>query len=336
MWTCSRVIDSRGFLFWFRLGGFWLQCGPVWCVSRGTGLVFCGNIVGFLSWGHACLFMCAYNPCVFLSHPSFVFLHPQCVSVGGSKASFLGALSNDLFSEAWLLQLRCLGDTMDKFRLICSCSAQCFVSRNAWAKGMGLHSWFSRKGGNGLCVAWVSVFGGGWVEGVVVCMPSSSNLPWGEIIRVGSIWDGWRVVQPIGLATLVLPTVRRSALMEGLGVQVVKNPSLGLSSIEITISPPMGMCWHSYPIPLSSREFHVLSWATYLKERSSGLCPCFSLWIVGFFLRLGNFSFRGVHFAAIPLFSHLAPLMYLSLVAFSSIECQPARTRLWILILDPR
>ena len=99
-----------------------------------------------------------------------------------------------------------------------------------------------------------------------------------------------------------------SALAEGLGVQVMKNPSLGLSSIGIAIFPA-----------------------------SSGLCLCSSLWIVGFFVGLGHLFLCFVVCAlreSLP-FSGLAPSMYLWPAAFSGVECPPVTTPLWSLILDP-
>jgi len=61
--------------------------------------------------------------------------------------------------------------------------------------------------------------------------------------------------------------------------------------------------------------------------------PPFGLWV---FCGTCVISlFHGVHFANVPLSSGLAQSMYLSPVAFSSVECWPVTTPLWSLILLP-
>ena len=113
----------------------------VWCLA-GTLLVACLEVT-------LVFFVCACKPCLCLSHPSFVFLPPMCFC-GGFGSLFLGSPSDELFGRAWLLRLRCSGNTMDKkFRLIRSGGARSFVRWKEWAKGAGFHSWFSRKGGGG-------------------------------------------------------------------------------------------------------------------------------------------------------------------------------------------
>ena len=89
-------------------------------------------------------------------------------------------------------------------------------------------------------------------------------------------------------------------------------------------------------MPLPSREFLVLSWATpLLRKEGVGhvLVSPFGLWV--FLCDLVISRFCGVRFADIRLFSGLAPSMYFWLVDFSSIECQPTTTPLWSLILNP-
>jgi len=66
---------------------------------------------------------------------------------------------------------------MNKFRLINSGGAWYFFHWKTLAKDLGLHSWFSRKGGGDLRVAWVSSFASGSVEGGVARALGSSNLP---------------------------------------------------------------------------------------------------------------------------------------------------------------
>jgi len=116
----------------------------VWCLA-GTLLVSCLEVMLIFS----CVLSSHAYACP--THPFFSF--PQCVSVGGLEACFLGARSNDLFGEAWSSQLRCLHNMMDKFILICTSGARSFFCWKARAKGIGLHSWFSGKGNSGLCVA---------------------------------------------------------------------------------------------------------------------------------------------------------------------------------------
>jgi len=112
----------------------------VWCLV-GTLLVACLEVT--------LVFSCvpANHACAFLTHPLFFF--PPICFCRGFGSLFLGSPSNDLFGRAWLLQLRCLGNTMDKFRLIHIGGARSFVHWKAWAKAAGFHIWFSRKGVSG-------------------------------------------------------------------------------------------------------------------------------------------------------------------------------------------
>jgi len=67
-------------------------------------------------------------------------------------------------------------------------------------------------------------------------------------------------------------------------------------------------------------------------KSSGGSCLCSSLRIVGFFVGLVFVSLCALLRTSLSLVG-LAPSMYLSLAAFSSVECWPVTTPLWSLIL---
>jgi len=92
--------------------------GRVWCLV-GTLLVTCLKVMLIFS----CVI--ASHTCACPTHPLF-FFPPMCFCRRFGSL-FLGSQSDNLFDRAWLSQLRCLGNMMDKFRLICSGDARSFV-----------------------------------------------------------------------------------------------------------------------------------------------------------------------------------------------------------------
>jgi len=129
----------------------------------------------------------------------------------------------------------------------------------------------------------VRFFVGGWVEGVVAHAPGSSDLPWGEIFGMGSVWDGWRVVQPIGMATIVPPDCSSICPSGRVGYPGNEKP-LPRSELHRDHNFPRQWAWgwQYYLVPLLLREFLILSWATALLRKEAAGCvfvPPFGLWV---------------------------------------------------------